>query len=168
MGECKLLIQNEELVFQHVDARFIEEIITQRCYEPSSEFEIHEDGIIIDLGANIGVFTLYAAQRASNRLVISVEPGQENFSLLGDNVNGCGMENIKFINAAVSDFTGETRLELSKQSGEGTCFTSKVRTKFLWVSEEKNLNTTCLLLFVLLFLSLWASIDGHLEESRVG
>jgi len=59
------------------------------------------DSIFIDVGANIGVYSLYAAKTKPSLQVYSFEPMLENFTRLVDNVLLNDLKNITPINAGV-------------------------------------------------------------------
>lgn len=65
------------------------------------------DGVIIDLGANVGFFTLYAAFRYPTCEVLSFEPFPRNFEVLERNIRRNSLPNCKPIQCAVSDRSGE-------------------------------------------------------------
>jgi len=69
---------------------------------------IRSSDVVVDAGANIGIFTLLAARKA--RLVIAVEPDPENFKYLKRNVRLNRVENVVLINEALSDYVGEGRI----------------------------------------------------------
>jgi len=76
--------------------------------------EIKESDIILDIGANIGYFTLIFAQIVGNHgKVFAFEPDPTNFALLKKNVEINGYENIVLINKAVSNKSGKLKLFLS-------------------------------------------------------
>jgi hypothetical protein len=58
---------------------------------------IDADDIVLDLGANVGFFTYYAAQKAKR--VISIEGGVEAFSCLVENTHD--LENVEYLNASI-------------------------------------------------------------------
>jgi len=64
---------------------------------------IKKDSIIIDIGANIGLHSIYFSQFASEGLVISFEPARDTFNMLLRNI--LDSDNILPINAGVSDRT---------------------------------------------------------------
>jgi len=65
-------------------------------------FNVAEDDIVIDVGAHIGLYTLYAARKASKGRVIAIEPDRENFVLLEHNVAINGFHNVVLLNAAAA------------------------------------------------------------------
>jgi tRNA G37 N-methylase Trm5 len=66
---------------------------------------IRSSDIVVDAGANIGIFTLLAARKA--KLVIAVEPDPENFEYLKRNVRLNRAENVVLVNKALSNYVGE-------------------------------------------------------------
>lgn len=68
-------------------------------------------GCVVDIGANIGYYTLLCA-RAAGPLgqVYAFEPEAENFGLLRENVRRNGYHNVQLENVAVSDATGRLSL----------------------------------------------------------
>lgn len=110
MGECKAKIEDRIVVFRHIDVRFLDEIVIRRCYNPSQFVDIAEDSVVIDAGANIGIFTLYAGIRAMNGRVYSIEPERTNFLLLKENIEANNLSNVHLINAALSDVSGNIKL----------------------------------------------------------
>lgn len=65
-------------------------------------FEIKKDDTIIDIGAHIGLFALYASQFCKSGKIYCFEPIKENFDILISNVELNGITNILPVNAAVS------------------------------------------------------------------
>jgi FkbM family methyltransferase len=74
---------------------------------------------VIDVGANIGYYTLLASKLVGNGRVIAVEPELNNYNNLIKNITLNGYYNIQTINAAASDHTGFGNLFISQnESGE--------------------------------------------------
>ena len=67
-----------------------------------SEFRIEKDDIIVDIGANIGAFSVYAAKKADKGTVFSYEPDKENYSMLLKNKFLNDADNIFPFNQAIS------------------------------------------------------------------
>jgi FkbM family methyltransferase len=65
---------------------------------------IRPDGIVVDVGANIGVHTVHFADLARSGKVISLEPARSTFAYLLQNVND--LPNVIPLNVALSDTTG--------------------------------------------------------------
>ena len=82
-------------------------------------------GVFVDIGAHVGVFSLYAAPRA--KYVIAVEPDPVAFDMLERNIAANGATNITAINAAVWDRGGQVLLR-AHEEGLGSSMTGPSRT----------------------------------------
>ena len=60
-----------------------------------------KEDVVLDVGANIGIFTLKVAKKV--RRVISIEPEPQNFSILSKNIMKNNLSNVTLLNLAVSD-----------------------------------------------------------------
>lgn len=97
------------------DRFFIDEVFGDRAYCPPG-YEIAPSDVIVDVGANIGAFTVFAALQATSGRVISLEPVATNFSLLRANVQGNGLSNVQLVHAGVASQHGKRELFLSDLS----------------------------------------------------
>ena len=99
----RIYLDSADSVSLSVFGRFNEE------YELSLfDSEIDEGSVVLDVGANIGVYTLTAAKYAS--VVYSFEPDPITFSNLKRNVEANGYKNVVAVNKAVSDKSGVAQL----------------------------------------------------------
>lgn len=64
------------------------------------------DGVILDAGAHIGIFSLWAAKTYPSCRVIAFEPFPENFKLLCQNVQAAGCGEIEAHNLALGGDSG--------------------------------------------------------------
>ena len=83
--------------------------------------------VVVDVGANIGIYTLYAARGLEGRgKVYSFEPAPRTFRLLQDNVQVNGYRESGVVDlrqAAVTDRVGSARLAVfAEDSGHNTLF----------------------------------------------
>ena len=75
-------------------------------------FKIKEGQIIIDAGAYLGGFALYAAKKVGGTgKVIAFEPDPNNFEILKSIVNKSGLKNIILIKKALGDAVKKVELE---------------------------------------------------------
>lgn len=65
--------------------------------------QIHNEGDILDVGANIGIMTYHLAKRFPDRKVLAIEPMPENFSVLKSVVDRNGLKNVELIPVAVGE-----------------------------------------------------------------
>lgn len=94
-----------------VDKEIIDEIWIDRSYTPR-DFEIDKEDTIVDIGAHIGVFSIFASQSASKGTVYAIEPIRENFEILKDNIELNRIKNIIPVEIAISDKTGNKEIFL--------------------------------------------------------
>lgn len=105
------IIQSKGLSFMvrpgTTDEKVVPEVVTKHSYE-RKDFKIEPGEFWADIGANIGTFSCFAAQRGAK--VISFEPEDENFALLNTNIglNGFG-SSVRTIKKAVT-FRGKNLL----------------------------------------------------------
>jgi FkbM family methyltransferase len=92
------------------------EVFRDRIYVPPDIPQIKENDIVIDIGANIGLFSLLAASVAPSVLVHAFEPSSESFSLLTKNAKANELSNIQCHQIAVSSVTGQKTLYLDISS----------------------------------------------------
>ncbi len=88
------------------------EVWLDKVYCPPG-YEIEKDSTVIDIGANIGVFAIYAATRASNVEVLAFEPFPENINWLRKNVSESNLSNVTVYQQAVAGVTEERILQTS-------------------------------------------------------
>ncbi|MDP2946932.1 MAG: FkbM family methyltransferase [Nanoarchaeota archaeon] len=96
-------------------------LLEDRVYESLEtdlvKSQINKGDIVIDIGANIGYYTLiFAGLVGENGKVFAFEPDPDNFALLNKNVKENKFENVVLINKAVSDKNGKTMLYLSENN----------------------------------------------------
>lgn len=65
-------------------------------------FTIKPNDVIIDIGAHVGIFSLYASQFCTNGKILCYEPSTENFELLQYNISQNQIKNIFSNNFAIS------------------------------------------------------------------
>lgn len=113
-----------------VERWMINENWVHKIYTPE-DFKIKRNDIVLDIGAQIGVFSVFASQLAKNGKVFSFEPVPENFELLKKNIRLNLISNITPINKAVSNKNGQENIFLSEDTACHSFFTnfSKVHRK---------------------------------------
>jgi FkbM family methyltransferase len=93
-----------------IDARFLyREIFGECCY---GEIELPERALVLDVGANIGIFTMYVKERRPDARVLAFEPALESANALRRNVAMRGL-----LDVSVHE------LALGQQERDGVPFT---------------------------------------------
>lgn len=79
--------------------------------------KIDDDGLLLDVGANIGVMTYFLSTRFPHSSVISFEPVQENLATLNYVIQKHGLKNVEVKSVAVGDESGELEMVMPAQQG---------------------------------------------------
>src|SRR3989338_9436904 len=75
--------------------------------------------VIIDAGANIGAYSLYASQKNKDSLIYALEPDSDNFSQLKGNIKINNLKNIIPIKKALSNTHGQVSFFIDSISSRG-------------------------------------------------
>jgi len=114
------------LLYIHPTRWFMANYLTQR-HEPLAlelfKSSIRAGSVVLDIGANVGYFSLIAARQAGvSGRVYSFEPGPDNFELLVRNIELNKFANIVPVPKAVSDRRQESALYLAESSDMHSLF----------------------------------------------
>ena len=98
--------------------------------------------VVVDIGANVGYFTLLSAEQVGpGGTVYAFEPEPDNYALLKKNIELNSYSNIRAIESAVSDECGSIQLFLSSMdNGSHSIYDAAAR----GVAGIKTVNTTTL------------------------
>ena len=94
-----------------MDIWSVKEAVVDRMYERFG-FQLEPSWTVVDLGAAIGEFAIFAAANSVAR-VLAFEPLPGSFSLLRENLALNQIENVEVFELAVSDVAGAARLDTS-------------------------------------------------------
>ena len=87
------------------------------------KLQLRRDDILLDVGANIGLVTLYFYDKVNK--ILAIEPEPDNFRMLRHNVQTNNCKNVITVNKAVSDERGFTQFDhtggeaIAKQAESG-------------------------------------------------
>lgn len=94
------------------------DVFLKKSYEPAPDFLPENNRIIIDCGANIGIYTLRAALCKTTR-VFSIEPNPAVFMRLMKNVTTNGLSNIVPLNIGLGSTPKKTKLRWGNSTLSG-------------------------------------------------
>lgn len=124
-----------------VQHEFKESVFEQIYYRklPSAIYHI-KSPTVIDIGANVGYFTLFTDFRLNRPVIYSFEPIHRNFALLKKNLAGLDPSRIHLINKAVSNSDGEIVLRFN--TGQAITTSASIFNKTDGGDGEKVRSTT--------------------------
>jgi FkbM family methyltransferase len=94
------------------------------CYEPNEfcllERILRPGMTFIDVGANIGLYTVFAGTRVGREgVIVAVEPSSREFGRLKENTNLNKLTNVRLLQIAVSNFSAEAQLLVATEEKSG-------------------------------------------------
>ena len=130
------------------DFGIINEVFIVKEYHKLLRF-VKNNAVVIDIGAQIGVFSIFAAKKNKNIKVYSYEPFEKNFNLLKRNISLNGLDNIHIFKQGISGEKGKKELVISQDNTGGHSFyikgNNKVEIETITLKDvfEKNKIKTC-------------------------
>jgi FkbM family methyltransferase len=101
------------------------EVFSDRVYDRHFQ-DIASDGTILDIGGNIGTFTIMAASElVPHGTVIAIEPNPKCLMRMEENLNLNRFGNVRLIQGAVTTAGGPVALHAAAQTGHSTLFTDR-------------------------------------------
>lgn len=91
---------------------------------------LHQGGLFIDVGANVGTYTIWAAELGAE--VIAVEPAADTFGLLQENIVLNGYP-VTAVRAAAGDHCGTARFTVGRDAGNSLALDGPVVTELVTV-----------------------------------
>ncbi len=103
----------------------VNEIFFAHVYSPH-ELTIGEQDIVVDIGANVGVFTVFAASQTRNR-VYSLEPLPINCEYIQKNLASNHLDHVTCVSTAVSNTSGTVKLYTTDSVAGNLLFDHNIR-----------------------------------------
>jgi FkbM family methyltransferase len=103
ISQAKLL--NGKSIVHPLKGGLVEAILEnwfEKSYFPNGFYVPKSEDVIVDIGANIGLFTIQAAQINPKARIAAFEPFPENFECLSRNAINLGLKNVTLHTYAVS------------------------------------------------------------------
>lgn len=104
---------------------FARQLAKYRAYEPTNSNWLvswlagTREGLVVDVGANFGWYTLLSARLAPMSTVVAIEPDSENHRLLRHNIDGAGFGRMVAVQKGVGEETSRIRLYRHERSNPG-------------------------------------------------
>jgi FkbM family methyltransferase len=142
-------IQNKKIIYElrngtkysvrggTCDRGIINEIWIEKNYTPDG-FSLEKNDVVVDVGAQIGIFTIYASSKAIMGKVYSFEPMPDNYKMLNENIKLNKAKNVVPLNKALSDKNGKETMFLDDLNTGGH---SLVNTGKTWSKHKININS---------------------------
>jgi FkbM family methyltransferase len=98
------------------------EIFGEHVYDHAA-FAVPKDGVVVDIGANTGLYSIYAAKNLVPRgKVYSFEPNPECAAKVRENCRLNAIENVNVRCLAISSTTGRAAFNVASRTGDGSLF----------------------------------------------
>jgi len=72
----------------------------------SGFYEPRAGDVVVDAGANVGLFSIWMARRCRESRIIALEPFKENYGFLTQNISACRLHQVVAMNAALGGHSG--------------------------------------------------------------
>jgi FkbM family methyltransferase len=79
------------------------EVVESGCYLQSAEFQIRAGDTVLDIGANVGLFSIWISLSVPSAKVFAFEAASDNFLALAENVRSNRLKGVSAHHYAVSD-----------------------------------------------------------------
>jgi FkbM family methyltransferase len=79
------------------------EIVESKCYQPSPMFRIRSRDTVLDIGANVGLFSIWVSFNVPSARIFAFEAASDNYMALAHNVRSNHLKGISAHRYAVSD-----------------------------------------------------------------
>ena len=83
-------------------------------------FKPSSNDVVVDVGAHVGKYTLYASKLAKKGKIIAIEPNKESFKTLIENLKLNNCKNVKAYNVATFDKKCKLKLWVTKDEGRSS------------------------------------------------
>lgn len=115
LSQHQIVIHGHQMILDDADSlRLSVNHEFEPCETRLFDEQLQEGDVVLDVGANIGYYTLLAARKVGAKgRVYAFEPDPTNFSLLRRNVELNGYSNVTLVNQAVGETSGYLKLYLS-------------------------------------------------------
>jgi FkbM family methyltransferase len=101
-----------------MDLQILHEIWEDNCYTPALS-KLSSGGALVDIGAHIGLFAIYAFRNLRPSRIICVEPSSHNLALLSRNLRENGVSCAMTYGVAIAGESGNARISIDPYNSGG-------------------------------------------------
>lgn len=146
--------------------RYLSNVLVSRQYHDQDIYFVDrivpDGGVVLDIGANIGLYTCAFAQffRSKNVKIYAIEAVQSNYNVLNDNVTLNSFSNVKTYRCALGESSGELTFFLPNEGYVGNLAGSNMYTE----DDIKNISSDTIKEIVpMITLDDWAK-ENHIDR----
>jgi FkbM family methyltransferase len=112
---CATAVLRDGTIISHPPGRAgliptILEIWQERSYAPPWFYRPANGDVVIDAGANVGLFSIWIARQAPQCRIVALEPFEENFGYLQKNLSAVRLQHVTAYQAALGAHSGWGRM----------------------------------------------------------
>lgn len=134
--------QVEITINSDADESVFGEIFAEREYKMLEPVIVAAKAPIIDIGAHVGMFSIYCAVLNPSVKIFAYEPDENNFAAMKDNLQDNNVKSVVAKNVAVGGVVGTRSLFLSRDSHNHSLLSAEAAGDFS--GEEKMVNVVTL------------------------
>lgn len=146
MSYKKKIVYNKKpveiIINSDADESVFGEIFADREYKILEPVISKARAPIIDIGAHVGMFSVYCAVLNPKMEIFAYEPDDRNFAAMKENLKLNNVRNVKMKNVAIGGTSGERTLFLSRDSHNHSILSAEAAGDFS--GEEKIVNVVTL------------------------
>lgn len=114
VDSLQFYVRSRRLHLKLTDLYMITSCVISEQYNSEEAFRIGENDVVIDVGAHIGSFSVYAARKAAKGRVLSFEPDEASYGQFVKNIQANNLKNILAFKEAVGGQPGPRTLYSAK------------------------------------------------------
>ena len=124
-----------------LDLHIISDSYEYKVKEKIKEIMANNNGIFIDVGANVGKYSIFVSKINSNADVFAFEPEKNNYEILRKNLDINKLNKVNLLNTAIGEKNGKSKLYLSDENSGRHSMSKIERPDNFEIVETKTLDS---------------------------
>lgn len=142
--QINVTVRNEDGIF------FCENLYHFFMYSPHREatsrpyFKVKEGETFVDVGANVGKYSIFVAKRYPKSKILAIEPDERAFKVMQKNIELNNLKNIEIVRKAASDKIGKLEFFINEEnSARNSVYKEEIagQSNYNDKNEKKDFNT---------------------------